>query len=40
MTYKRLKSSNLEILNSIYVKVFKKFLFHSSYIFLCGSSVK
>lgn len=39
MTYKRLKSSNLEILNSIYVKVFKKFLFHSSYVFLCGSSV-
>lgn len=39
MTYKRLKSSNIEILNSIYSKVFKKFLFHSSYIFLCGSSV-
>ncbi len=39
MTYKRLKSSNVEILNSIYSKVFKKFLFHSSYIFLCGSSV-
>lgn len=40
MTYKRLKSSNIEILNSIYCKVFKKFLFHSSYIFLCGSNVK
>ncbi|CDF00348.1 putative uncharacterized protein [Clostridium sp. CAG:813] len=40
MTYKRLKSSNIEILNSIYSKVFKKFLFHSSYIFLCGRSVK
>lgn len=39
MTYKRLKSSNIEILNSIYTKVFKKFLFHASYIFLCGSSV-
>lgn len=39
MTYKRLKSSNVEILNSIYSKVFKKFLFYSSYIFLCGSSV-
>lgn len=40
MTYKRLKSSNIEILNSIYNKVFKKFLFHSSYIFLCGRSIK
>lgn len=39
MTYKRLKSSNIEILNSIYNKIFKKFLFHSSYIFLCGCKV-